>query len=274
MRIGPGARKALWAMSRLHATFADLSGRRPALVPFLMAGDPDAGACAALLDALPGAGADIVELGMPFADPMADGPAIQAAGQRALAAGAHMGQTLELARGFRARHADTPLVLMGYTNPVLRYGPDRFARDAAAAGADGLILVDLPPEESGAVDAAARAAGLDMIRLVAPTTPDARLPLILERAGGFVYYVSITGITGAAAADARAVAPHLARIRAATDLPIAVGFGVKTPDDARAMAQAGADAVVVGSALVTAAHEKGPDAAVHLVRALSGALSG
>ena len=261
-------------MSRIHATFANLKGKRPALVPFLMAGDPDAAACAALLDALPGAGADIVELGMPFADPMADGPAIQAAGQRALSAGAHMGQTLALARGFRARHAGTPLVLMGYANPVLKYGPDRFAYDAAAAGVDGLILVDLPPEESAQVDAAARAAGLDMIRLIAPTTPAARLPLILERAGGFLYYVSITGVTGAASADAGAVARHLAQIRAATPLPIAVGFGVKTPDDARAMARAGADAVVVGSALVTTAHEKGPDAAAGLVRALSQALSG
>lgn len=258
-------------MNRIDTTLAALRGVRPALVAYIMAGDPDAGTTARLLSDLPGAGADIIELGMPFADPMADGPAIQAAGQRALAAGMTARGTLDLVRGMRAAGGQTPIVLMGYYNPLLHFGLEAFCAEAAEAGVDGLLIVDLPPEESGALSAAAKPAGLALIHLVAPTTPSGRLPVILEGAQGFLYYVSITGVTGAASADAGVVAQHVARIRADTDLPIAVGFGVKTPADAAALSGT-ADAVVVGAAIVNAAHEKGPDEAVSLTRALSEAL--
>lgn len=238
-------------MSRIEKRFADLKKEgRKGLVTFITAGDPDAEVSRAILRALPDAGADIIELGMPFTDPMADGPAIQAAGLRALKNGATMKGTLDMVRDFRKEDDETPIVLMGYFNPVLSCGPGKFIEDAAKAGVDGLILVDLPPEEDAELRALATAAGIDVIRLVTPTTDEARLPKVLEGASGFLYYVSVTGVTGAARADAQAVADHLSRIRAATDLPVAVGFGIKTPDDARALARS-ADAVVVGSGIVS-----------------------
>ncbi|HBH26805.1 MAG TPA: tryptophan synthase subunit alpha [Rhodospirillaceae bacterium] len=258
-------------MSRIGTVFAKLKGQRPALVTFTMAGDPDGPAALDLLTRLPGAGADILEVGMPFSDPMADGPAIAAAGRRALDAGATMAGTLGMIRDFRAQDAKTPVVLMGYVNPVLAYGVQAFCRDAVRAGADGLLLVDLPPEEGGEVAPAARAAGLDLIRLVAPTTPEARVPTILAGAGGFVYYVSITGITGAAAADPDVVRTNIAALKRRTALPVAAGFGIKTPADVRALAGA-ADAVVVGSALVTLFHEEGPKAALDFVWTLADSL--
>jgi tryptophan synthase alpha chain len=237
-------------MTRIEATFARLRAeRRKAFVAFVMAGDPDAAASLALVRGLPAAGVDVIELGVPFTDPMADGPAIQRAGQRALAAGATLAGTLDLLRGFRAGDATTPVVLMGYYNPICAMGVPRFLAAAAGAGVDGLIVVDLPPEEDAELCLPARAAGLDFIRLATPTTDDRRLPKVLTNTSGFVYYVSITGITGAAAVDARAIAPEVARIKAATALPVCVGFGVKTPEAARAVA-AVADGAVVGSAIV------------------------
>lgn len=237
-------------MNRIDARFQELktSGRK-GLVTFVMAGDPDFSESRKLLEALPGAGADFIELGMPFSDPMADGPAIQAAGLRALKAGACMGRTLELARVFREKDPRTPLILMGYYNPIYVYGIARFARDAAAAGVDGVIVVDLPPEEDGELRGPVAAAGLSLIRLVTPTSDVGRLPVLLEGASGFLYYVSITGITGVGQAQAETVAAHLAGIRVRTDLPVAIGFGIRTPDDVARLAPFG-DALVVGSALV------------------------
>lgn len=224
---------------------------RAALVTFVTAGDPDHDTSLALLKALPAAGADIIELGVPFTDPMADGPAIQAAGLRALAAGQTLAKTLAMVKTFRESDNTTPLVLMGYYNPVYVYGVERFLNDAKAAGVDGLVVVDLPPEEDGELCLPALAAGLDFIRLATPTTDDQRLPAVLKHTAGFVYYVSITGITGAAQADPDAVGRAVARIKRHTTLPVAVGFGVKTPESAAAIA-ANADGVVVGSALIDA----------------------
>src|SRR5271163_4998552 len=224
---------------------------RAALVTFTMAGDPDYETSLAILKALPKAGADVIELGMPFTDPMADGPAIQAAGLRALAAGHNMKKTLALVREFRAGDDATPLVLMGYYNPVYVYGVDKFLADAKMAGVDGLIVVDLPPEEDAELCLPVLAAGLNFIRLATPTTDDKRLPAVLTNTSGFVYYVSITGITGAAAPDAGKVATAVTRIKRHTKLPVCVGFGVRTAEQARGIAET-ADGVVVGSALVDA----------------------
>jgi len=224
---------------------------RAALVTFVMAGDPNYESSLAILKALPQAGADLIELGMPFTDPMADGKSIQAAGLRALKAGQNMKRTLALVREFRRGDDATPIVLMGYYNPIYVYGVDRFLVDAKSAGVDGLIVVDLPPEEDAELCLPALNAGLSFIRLATPTTDDKRLPTVLRNTSGFVYYVSITGITGAAAPDAGKVADAVARIKRYTKLPVCVGFGVRTAEQARAIAQ-GADGVVVGSALVDA----------------------
>jgi tryptophan synthase alpha chain len=236
--------------TRIDTRFADLKKEgRAALVTFLMAGDPNAEASLAIVKALPAAGADVIELGMPFTDPMADGPAIQAAGLRALRAGATMIKTLELVRAFRTGDDATPIVLMGYYNPIYIYGVDKFLADAKAAGVDGLIIVDLPPEEDEELCLPALKAGLNFIRLATPTTDDKRLPAVLANTSGFVYYVSITGITGSAAPDAGKVKDAVARIKRHTSLPVAVGFGVRSGEQARGIAE-GADGVVVGSALV------------------------
>jgi tryptophan synthase alpha chain len=238
--------------TRIDRRFAELNAqRRAGLVTFTMAGDPDYDSALAILCALPKAGADLVELGMPFTDPMADGPAIQAAGLRALKSGQSMTKTLTMAAEFRKTDDATPLVLMGYYNPIYIYGVDRFLRDATAAGVDGLIVVDLPPEEDEELCLPALRAGVNFIRLATPTTDDKRLPAVLKNTSGFVYYVSITGITGAAAPDPGRVATAVARIKRHTKLPVAVGFGVKTAEHAAAIAAA-ADGVVVGSALVDA----------------------
>ena len=237
-------------MTRIDARFAALKREgRAGLVTFVMAGDPDPMTSLAILKALPQAGADVVEIGMPFTDPMADGPAIQAAGLRALHAGQGMGKTLALVRDFRTGDSTTPVVLMGYYNPIYIYGTARFLADAKAVGVDGLIVVDLPPEEDDELCLPALAAGLNFIRLATPTTDDRRLPIVLANTSGFVYYVSITGITGAAAPDADMVTEAVARIKRHTALPVAVGFGVRDAVSAAAIAR-GAEAVVVGSALV------------------------
>ena len=238
--------------TRIDRRFADLKAQgRAALVTFLTAGDPDHETSLAILRALPAAGADVVELGMPFTDPMADGPAIQMSSQRALAAGQTLKKTLDMVRAFRTAEDATPIVLMGYYNPIYVYGVDRFLRDAKSAGVDGLIVVDLPPEEDEELCLPALAAGLNFIRLATPTTDDKRLPAVLANTSGFVYYVSVTGITGAAAADPGKVTAAVARIKRHTKLPVAVGFGVRTADQAAAIAS-GVDGVVVGSALVNA----------------------
>jgi tryptophan synthase alpha chain len=238
--------------TRIDRRFAALKEEgRAALVTFVMAGDPDYDASLAILKALPQAGADVVELGMPFTDPMADGPAIQAAGLRALASGQNMKRTLALVREFRRGDDATPIVLMGYYNPIYVYGGERFLADAKSAGVDGLIVVDLPPEEDEELCLPALKAGLNFIRLATPTTDDKRLPTVLKNTSGFVYYVSITGITGAAAPDTAKVTAAISRIKRHTSLPVCVGFGVRTADQARAIAE-GADGVVVGSALVEA----------------------
>jgi len=237
-------------MTRIDARFAALRREgRAGLATFLMAGDPDPVTSLAILKALPQAGADVIEIGMPFTDPMADGPAIQAAGLRALRAGQDMTKTLALVRDFRAQDAATPIVLMGYYNPIYVYGAVRFLADAKAAGVDGLIVVDLPPEEDAELCLPALRAGLNFIRLATPTTDDKRLPAVLANTSGFVYYVSITGITGAAAPDADRVVEAVTRIKRHTALPVAVGFGVRNAASAAAIAR-GAEAVVVGSALV------------------------
>ena len=238
-------------MTRIDKRFAALKREgRAGLVTFITAGDPDYDTSLAILDALPAAGADVIELGMPFSDPMADGPAIQASSQRALKAGQTMEKTLKLVKAFRATDACTPLVLMGYYNPIYVYPVDRFVADAAEAGADGLIVVDMPPEEDAELRPAATAAGLDFIRLATPTTDTKRLPAVLANTSGFVYYVSIAGITGTKAPDLNEVKGHVGRIKAKTSLPIAVGFGVKTEEQVSAIAGL-AEGVVVGSALVT-----------------------
>ena len=247
-------------IGRIERRFAALNEQgRAALVTFTMAGDPDYATSLAILKALPKAGADVIELGMPFTDPMADGPAIQAAGLRALHAGQDMKKTLAAVRDFRAGDDATPIVLMGYYNPIYIHGVDRFLADAKAAGVDGLIVVDLPPEEDSELCLPAMKAGLNFIRLATPTTDEKRLPTVLTNTSGFVYYVSITGITGAAAPDTGKVAAAVARIKRHTKLPVCVGFGVRTAAHARAIAE-GADGVVVGSALVEAVRQSlGPD---------------
>jgi tryptophan synthase alpha chain len=240
---------------RIDRRFAELKKEgRAALVTFTMAGDPDHATSVAILKALPKAGADVIELGMPFTDPMADGPAIQAAGLRALKAGQNMKKTLAAVRDFRNGDDTTPLVLMGYYNPIYIYGVERFLGDAKAAGVDGLIVVDLPPEEDSELCLPAMKAGLNFIRLATPTTDDKRLPTVLTNTSGFIYYVSITGITGAAAPDAQKVTAAVVRIKRHTTLPVCVGFGVRTAAHARAIAAA-ADGVVVGSALVDAVRQ-------------------
>jgi tryptophan synthase alpha chain len=244
------------AANRIARRFAALKDAgRAGLVTFVTAGDPDAKTSQALLDGLPSAGADLIELGMPFSDPMADGPAIQAASLRALKSGADQRRTLGMVRAFRAHDADTPVILMGYYNPIYRYGNEDFVRDAAAAGVDGLIVVDLPPEEDHELRPLAEASGIDFVRLIAPTTGEARLKTLLGSAGGFVYYISIAGITGTRSAVASEVERAVGRVRAKTKLPIAVGFGIKSPEDAAAFARI-ADAAVVGSALVQAIADK------------------
>jgi tryptophan synthase alpha chain len=237
-------------MTRIDDTFARLKDEgRKAFVAYVMAGDPDYETSLAIVKALPEAGVDIIELGMPFTDPMADGPTIQLAGQRALEAGQTLEKTLQIARELRKENDTTPIVMMGYYNPIYSRGVERFLKDAKAAGIDGLIVVDLPPEEDEELCIPAQAAGLNFIRLATPTTDDKRLPKVLQNTSGFVYYVSITGITGAAEAQAATVGPEVARIKAQTDLPVIVGFGIRTPETAEAIASV-ADGCVVGSAIV------------------------
>jgi tryptophan synthase alpha chain len=262
-------------MSRIKARFAELKAQgRAGFVPFITAGDPDFETSRAVLEALPGAGADVIELGMPFSDPMADGPAIQASSLRALRAGATMARTLELVRRFRQRDDKTPIVLMGYYNPIHVRGAENFVREAAKAGADGLIIVDLPPEEDAVLREPAHAAGLDIIRLVTPTTDEARLKTILNGASGYLYYVSIAGVTGTKSFVEADVKNALARIRKASDLPVAVGFGIKTPAQAAEIARI-ADAAVVGSAIVTimARNPAGGEATVAAVTELCRSLA-
>jgi tryptophan synthase alpha chain len=238
--------------TRIDARFALLKNEgRSAFVTFLMAGDPDPETSLAIIKAMPGAGADVIEIGMPFTDPMADGPSIQAAGLRALRAGMTLKKTLKLVGDFRKDDGTTPLVLMGYYNPIYIYGVDKFLADAKSAGVDGLIIVDLPPEEDTELCLPALQAGLNFIRLATPTTDEQRLPAVLANTSGFVYYVAITGITGAAAADSKTVGDAVARIRRHTDLPVCVGFGIKTPAAARAIGEC-ASGAVVGTALVDA----------------------
>ena len=244
-------------MTRLSTAFAK---SHPALVCFITAGDGDT---AANLDALVEGGADVIELGMPFTDPMADGPAIQAANIRSLGAGTTTADVLRIASAFRARHPAVPLVLMGYANPMVRRGPEWFAAEASKAGVDGVICVDIPPEEDDALGPALRAAGIAPIRLATPTTDAARLPQVLEGSAGFLYYVSVAGITGQQQAATASIAEAVARLKAATDLPVAVGFGVRTPEQAGAIARV-ADGVVVGSALVELVGTHGADAPRHL----------
>lgn len=238
------------AATRIDRRFAALKQQgRGGLVTFITAGDPNHETSLKLLKGLPGAGADVIELGMPFTDPMADGPAIQAAGLRALNNGARMTRTLDMVRDFRQGDDETPLVLMGYYNPIYSYGVERFLTDAREAGVDGLIVVDLPPEEDAELCEPALKAGVNFIRLTTPTTDDARMPTVLANTSGFVYYVSVTGITGAGSASNAAIDEAVARLRRHTDLPLAVGFGITTPEQAADVARV-ADAAVVGSAIV------------------------
>jgi tryptophan synthase alpha chain len=244
-------------MTRLSQTF---SAPRPALVCFITAGDGDT---AANLDALVAGGADVIELGMPFTDPMADGPAIQAANLRSLGAGTKTADVFAIAAAFRARHPETPLILMGYANPMVRRGPEWFANECMKAGVDGVICVDLAPEEDPDLGPALRDAGLSLIRLATPTTDEARLPQVLEGSSGFLYYVSVAGITGLQQAATASIAENVARIKRHSDLPVAVGFGVRTPEQAAEIAKV-ADGVVVGSALVDLVAQHGADAPAHL----------
>jgi tryptophan synthase alpha chain len=265
--------------TRIDTRFADLKTQgRSAFVTFVMAGDPDLATSLEILKALPAAGADIIEIGMPFTDPMADGPAIQAAGLRALKAGTTLKKTLQLVRDFRKTDNTTPLVLMGYYNPIYIYGVDTFLLDAKEAGVDGLIVVDLPPEEDEELCLPALRAGLNFIRLATPTTDDKRLPAVLANTSGFVYYVSIAGITGSASADSKQVGEAVARIKRHTRLPICVGFGIRTADQARDIAGT-ANGAVVGSALVDAvkatldAEERGTEKTVATVAAMVASLA-
>ncbi len=249
-------------MTRIDDTFARLKTEgKKAFVAYVMAGDPDEATSLEVVKGLPGAGVDIIELGMPFTDPMADGPTIQAAGQRALEGGMTMDRVLSMVRAFRAGDDRTPIVLMGYYNPIYSRGVDRFLTEAKEAGIDGLIVVDLPPEEDSELCLPAQAAGLNFIRLATPTTDDRRLPKVLQNTSGFVYYVSITGITGAASAQATDVGPEVARIKRSTDLPVIVGFGITTPEAAKTIAGV-ADGCVVGSAIVKDIGEGKPAAEV------------
>ncbi|POA57831.1 MULTISPECIES: tryptophan synthase subunit alpha [unclassified Pseudomonas] len=261
-------------MSRLQTRFAELKQQnRAALVTFITAGDPNYDTSLAILKGLPAAGADVIELGMPFTDPMADGPAIQLANIRALGAKQNLAKTLQMVREFRVDNSDTPLVLMGYFNPIHHYGVPRFIADAKAAGVDGLIVVDIPPEHNSELCDPAQAAGIDFIRLTTPTTDDARLPKVLDGSSGFVYYVSVAGVTGAGAATLEHVEQAVARLRRHTDLPISIGFGIRTPDQAAAIARL-ADGVVVGSALIDhIASAESPAQAVDGVLSLCSALS-
>lgn len=237
-------------MTRIDATFAALKAEgKKAFVAYVMAGDPDYATSLELIKGLPGAGVDVIEMGLPFTDPMADGETIQLAGQRALEGGQTLQKTLDMAAEFRKTNDTTPIVMMGYYNPIFNRGVERFLADAKAAGIDGLIVVDLPPEEDDELCIPAQKAGLNFIRLATPTTDDQRLPKVLQNTSGFVYYVSITGITGSAEANAADVAPEVARIKAQTDLPLIVGFGIKTPEAAQSIASV-ADGCVVGSAIV------------------------
>lgn len=237
-------------MSRIATRFAALKAAgRAGLVTFLTAGDPDAATFETILEGLPGAGVDLIEIGVPFSDPMADGPAIQAAGLRALKGGIKLAEILAMVARFRARDGETPIILMGYYNPIFRFGAERFSRAAAAAGVDGVIIVDLPPEESDALTPFMRRDGLDLIRLTTPTTDAARLPAVLDGASGFIYHVAIAGVTGTHSAEAADVGAAVAAIKSKTDLPVAVGFGIRTPEQAARIARV-ADAAVVGSALV------------------------
>ncbi len=245
-------------MTRIETTFAKLKAEgRKAFVSYIMAGDPDLATSLALMKGLPAAGVDVIELGMPFTDPMADGPTIQLAGQRALEGGQTLQKTLDMVAEFRKTDDETPIVMMGYYNPIYSRGVERFLADAKAAGVDGLIVVDLPPEEDEELCLPANRAGMNFIRLATPTTDDRRLPKVLQNTSGFVYYVSITGITGAAAAEAADVGPEVARIKARTDLPVIVGFGIRSPETARAIASV-ADGAVVGSAIVRMVEERRP----------------
>ena len=269
-------------MSRIAVRFASLRAEgRGALIPFLEAYDPDLATSAAILAGMPGAGADLIEIGMPFTDPMADGPTIQAAALRGLAAGATLARTLAMVGTFRSADHDTPVILMGYLNPIASYGPARFCADAAAAGVDGLIVVDLPPEEADMLAPHAAQHGLDIIRLVAPTTTPARLPYVLNGSSGFVYYISIAGITGTASATRASLEAAMPALRAATDLPVAIGFGIRTPAQA-AEATRISDAAVVASVLIDTllgtldaqgrAQAHTVDAVLDQVRALAGAV--
>ena len=249
-------------MTRIDAKFAALkAARKKAFVAYVMAGDPDYVTSLEIIKGLPGAGVDVIEMGLPFTDPMADGPTIQLAGQRALEAGQTLQKTLDMAAEFRKGDQTTPIVMMGYFNPIYSRGVARFLADAKAAGIDGLIVVDLPPEEDDELCIPAQKAGLNFIRLATPTTDDKRLPKVLQNTSGFVYYVSITGFTGAAAAQSAEVAPEVARIKARTDLPVIVGFGIRTPEAAEAIARV-ADGAVVGSAIVKMVEEKRPVAEI------------
>ena len=251
-------------MSRLSARFAACKAAgRAALVTFVTGGDPTAADTGAILDALVAGGADVIELGMPFTDPMADGSAIQRANLRSLAAGTKTADLLAIVRDFRARHPDVPLVLMGYANPMVIRGSEWFARSASEAGVDGVICVDLPPEEDAELGPALRAVGIDFIRLATPTTDAARLPVVLDGASGFLYYVSVAGITGQQQAAQTSIEDAVARLKKATDLPVAVGFGVRTPEQAEAIGRV-ADGVVVGSAIVDLVGEHGASAAPHV----------
>ncbi|WP_295472025.1 tryptophan synthase subunit alpha [uncultured Pseudomonas sp.] len=261
-------------MSRLEHRFAQLKAEgRAALVTFITAGDPGYDTSLKILKGLPAAGADVIELGMPFTDPMADGVAIQLATLRALDAGQTLAKTLQMVREFRADDSTTPIVLMGYYNPIHRFGVDAFVAQAKEAGVDGLIIVDLPPEHDGELATPAQASGIDFIRLTTPTTDDARLPRVLERSSGFVYYVSVAGVTGAGSATTEHVTEAIERLRRHTSLPISVGFGIRTPEQAAAIARL-ADGVVVGSALVDQIAKAGsPEQAVDGVLSLCAALA-